>query len=228
MQSKVPGFLQSMSIKEEEMIWRNRGEKWCIFQRKQSLEPASQKPCGGKCWFWASWSKCTAYNQMWFLLATSELIREYLRTQDLSLIRSIWQGGICISSSHVVPGGHLSWWKLTFIIKFKCIALKTGVMRNSQLRVWERILIDETQRLCLMKQIRAWSRRKVNTQRSEFHCGCRAADSAVQVPWLPSPAFLVSCLRIYEAGFRGKASLSVTLTVSLFALFYPCCALSVY
>lgn len=90
---------------------------------KEKLEACLPEPCGGKCWLWASWSQCTAYNQVWFLLITSEVIKEYLRTQDLYLIRSIWQGGICMSSSHIISCGHLSWWKLTFTIKFKCITL---------------------------------------------------------------------------------------------------------
>lgn len=56
-----------------------------------------------KWWPWNSWSNLSGYNQVWFLLITSELIRRCLPTLNLHLIRNIWEEGICISfKSHYV------------------------------------------------------------------------------------------------------------------------------
>ena len=110
-------------------------------------------------------------------------------------------------------------------------------MRNSQLRVWAPILIDETQQLCLVKQIRAWSRRNVNMQRSEHRCGGRAPDTV----WCRSldcwlqvfSSLLISVLFSHPSGFRKRdlgpklLSLALSLALWLFALFYIGSAISV-
>lgn len=193
---------------------------------KEKLGAGLPEPCGGKCWLWASWSQCIAYNQVWFLLITSEVIKEYLSTQDLYLIRSIWQGGICMSSSHIISCGHLSWWKLTFTIKFKCITLKPGVLRSSQLWIWEPVLIDVTQWLCLMQQIWTWSRRNVNMQRSEYHSerlSCR--HWLVQARWLRAPFFPLHPMEFINQDLEESFSLSLSCSL---ALLHLCCAISIY
>lgn len=187
---------------------------------KEKLGASLPEPCGGKSWLWASWSQCTAYNQVWFLLITSEVIKEYLRTQDLYLIRSICQGGICMSSSHIMSCGHLIWWKLTFTIKFKCITLKPGVLRNSQLWIWEHVLIDATQWLCLMEQIRTWSRRNVNIQRSEYQWEAELQTLIVQARLLRTPFFFPRPMEFINRDLGESFSLSA-LALSL------CCAFAV-
>lgn len=96
---------------------------------------------------------------------------------------------------------HLSWWKLTFIIKFKCITLKPGVLKNSQLWIWEPVLIDATQWLCLMEQIRAWSRRNINMQRSDYH---RERQSGRHQGWCRSPDCTLQLFSSLPLGFINQ------------------------
>lgn len=50
-----------------------------------------------KCWLWNCWRNFAGYNQVWFFLITSVLIRRCLPTLNLHLIRNICEEGICIS-----------------------------------------------------------------------------------------------------------------------------------